>query len=172
MGAGEAGVGAGLLVRVADVGGYLARGSMVGAGAAGLAGREMRLAEAVQCVGLTGPVADLLVQGQGLLEAVAGLLVAALPQADVAGSGECFGLRLLVAVTGLAAQGQCLAEVTVRLPEVALAHADSPQVDQRGALHIAVISFPGEGQRLIMVASCLLVAAQPLLGGAESDQAV
>jgi hypothetical protein len=73
IGAGEAVVRAGLLVLVADIAGYLARGSVVGAGAAGLVGREMRLAEAVQCVGFTGPVADLLVQGQGLLDAVAGL---------------------------------------------------------------------------------------------------
>src|ERR1039458_5324415 len=91
-----------------------------------LAGHEKCLAEAVECVGLTGPVADLLVQGQGLLEAVAGLPGAAFPQADVAGSGECFGL--LGAVTGLWAQGQCLAEVTGRPREIALPHAHRTEI--------------------------------------------
>jgi hypothetical protein len=73
MDAGEAVVRAGLLVLVADIAGYIARRRVAGAGAAGLAGQEKCLAEAVECVGLPGPVADLLVQGQALLEAVAGL---------------------------------------------------------------------------------------------------
>jgi len=82
VGMDEAVVCAGLLVRVADVAGYLARGGVVGAGAAGLAGREKCFTEAVQCVGFTGPVADLLVQGQGLLEMISGLLVSALLPVD------------------------------------------------------------------------------------------
>lgn len=101
MRVGEAVVRAGLLVLVADAAGYVARGSVVGAGAAGLAGGEKRLAEAVQRVGFTGPVADLLVQGQALLNVITGLLGAALPQPDIADPGECVGL--LVAASGLAA---------------------------------------------------------------------
>lgn len=66
MGICEAVVRASLLVLVADIAGYIAGGGVMGACAAGLADREKRLAEAVERVGFSGPVADLLIQGQAL----------------------------------------------------------------------------------------------------------
>ena len=70
VGAGEAVVGAGLLVLLADLAGQAERGGVLGAGIAGEAGGEEHFAQAVECLGFTGPFADLTEQGQGLLVAV------------------------------------------------------------------------------------------------------
>ena len=53
------------------------------AGLAGPASGERRLAEAVERLSLTGPVARLAVQGQGQPLMVGGLLVAAVSQVDI-----------------------------------------------------------------------------------------
>ena len=61
-------------------------------------------AEVVQRAGLAGPVAGLAEQGQGLLEVVGGLLVAALPQSTMP-SGQRVGLGGAVAGAAGGAQG-------------------------------------------------------------------
>ena len=59
MGVAEAVVGASLLVPVADLAGQAERCGMPGAGIVRLAGEQEHFAESVQCLGLTGLVADL-----------------------------------------------------------------------------------------------------------------
>jgi hypothetical protein len=91
----EADVGVGLLVLVASLAGQTECRGVLAAGVVCLADGEVRLAQAIERLGLTGPVAGLAEQGLGLPELVCGLLAAAQPQVDEAeiAQGTGFAVR-------------------------------------------------------------------------------
>lgn len=69
------------------------------------AGGERRLAEAVERLSLTRPVAGLAVQGQGLPLMIGGLLVAPVSQVDITEAGKGIGFAGPVAAVAEQDQG-------------------------------------------------------------------
>jgi hypothetical protein len=90
-GAGEAAVRAGLLQRRVGLGCEPESGSVVRACLVGVACPDENVTEAVECVGLQNPIADLAEDGQGLLKVADSLLVAAEPQVSFAEPGQDLG---------------------------------------------------------------------------------
>jgi len=93
---GEAVVGAGLLVPVADFNGDGECRRVLSSRVVGLSTRAESLAYVVECAGFAAAVADPSVEGEGLLVVVSGLLVAALPAVN----GAKVVQRVGFAVTG------------------------------------------------------------------------
>src|SRR5215469_692751 len=83
-GAGQAVLGAGLLVAVTGPAGQRERGVVAGQCLARLAGRQQRFPGAVECLGFPAPVADLPVERQRFLLVAGRLIMMAEPVADVA----------------------------------------------------------------------------------------
>lgn len=128
VGAGEAGVGAGLLVLLADLGCHVERGGMLGAGIGGAPGSQEHLTQAVECGGLNGHVAGLQAEGQGLVQVAGGLLVGLLPEVGDAEDGQYVGL--ISALAELPAQGQGFVQVAGGLPVAALPQVGETEVGE------------------------------------------
>jgi LysR substrate binding domain len=109
--AGEAVVGASLLVFVTEMAGQGERGGVLCTGVAGLAGGEKKLAQADECLGLPGRVAGFAKQRQGLAEMARRMLVALPSQFGDAQVTE--RVSFAVPVARFAEQGQDLLGVLV-----------------------------------------------------------
>src|SRR6185437_1751435 len=163
--AGEAVMGAGLLVLVVDLIGQAERRGLLDLGVAGSPGGEVDFSQAVECLGLTGPVAGFAAYRHCLLEVFAGLLVVSQPRIDDAEVAQ--GVCLTVPVTSLDACGQRLTELLTCFLEVSQSQADDAEVAQGVGLVGPVAGLAGNGHGLIEVFAGLPVVAEPQFYEAE-----
>ena len=150
IGTGQAVVRAGLLIRVADPAGQGERGIVLNAGLAGLAYREQHSTSAVACLDLTGPVAGLPGQGEGLTVVLSCPVIAATSRVGNTESGERG--RLTLVITDLAKQNQRLVQVPAGLlvvpPQAAPVQSSRNRCQDPAARPVrAVAGFRGEESR-------------------------
>src|SRR6266498_2533475 len=121
--------------------------------------RTQRIAKIPQRLRLAAAVAELSVQGQGLLLVVERLRVASQPLVDDAEVVQAGGLA--AAVAELSVQGQGLLLVVERLRVAPQQPVDDAEVVQAGGLAAAVAELPIDGEGLLVVVERLRVAPQP-----------
>ena len=165
---GEAGVGPGLLVPAAALGGGGLRGGMIRQRLVGVTGGARGLAEPVERRGLAVPLAGQLEHAKRLAVVPGRLVRPAGPEVHAADVGQRPSLSRRVAE--LPVEGQCLAVVLHRSPEVAEPRLDVAEDLQRPGAPGRVAHMPEHRQRLPKLVAGLPVPALLAVDVAEVRQ--